>query len=386
MTHDPIAFLERIAGDVARDGSNAVAKRVSRDELRAFELAIDMIEPFSGLASRWLLGPRGGGRPGAGIAGLWAWRRLLDGATPDTILRQAEREIASNRYEAWEIRPITGITVGGNIKIAPNAYLCPDADISRGGYYAAVFAVELLEPFGPRDMASLVQTFIVEPALIPMDADRADPKTEAARKTREAFAARHRLAMGLVSRGPVEMPVVYGRGHRRDQLIHYDDGLFRQPVTPYFGRNLEVEISPLQIAADLIERMDRGDVLSRTIDRLLRSRLSKTVEDRIIDLGMAAEIALMHAAKGSGEGKCEITNKISHRAAWLFGADVGERARIAKIASDLYAARSIVVHTGSAPEKYASAISEYDQLIVDVAMALLARGRFPDWKTVTLGG
>ncbi|MFN3674519.1 MAG: hypothetical protein ACK4TC_00970 [Sphingomonas pseudosanguinis] len=386
MTYDPIAFLERVAGDVARDGSDAVAERVSREELRAFTLAIDAIEPFSDLASRWLVGPRGSGRVGAGIAGLWAWRCLLDGATPDTILQQAAEEIANNRYEAWEIRPITGITIGGKIKIAPNAYLCRDADISRGGYYAAAFAEELFEPFGPCDMASLVQIFIVEPALIPMDADRAVPKIETARRAREAFAARHRLAMGLVSGGPVEMPVVYGRGHRMNQLIHYDDGLFRQPVTPYFGRSLEVEILPLQLTADLIERMDRGDVLSLTIDRLLRSRLSKTVEDRIIDLGMAAEIALMHVAKGGGDGKGEITNKISHRAAWLLGADVDERARIAKVASDLYAARSIVVHTGSAPQKYVQAISEYDQLIVDVAMALLERGHFPDWKTLTLGG
>ena len=62
--------------------------------------------------------------------------------------------------------------------------------------------------------------------------------------------------------------------------------------------------------------------LARSIDRLGRARLAASPVDRALDLGIAAEIALMH---DHSPANTEIAHKIGSRAAWLLGQSPAER-------------------------------------------------------------
>jgi hypothetical protein len=92
--------------------------------------------------------------------------------------------------------------------------------------------------------------------------------------------------------------------------------MYQTPTMTYFGNDVQTDIDlTLAIYAELAA-MKAPRALELSIDRLLRSRLGRSLEDKIIDLGMAAEIALMHSPDG-GDGKSEITNRLSSRGAWL---------------------------------------------------------------------
>ncbi len=100
---------------------------------------------------------------------------------------------------------------------------------------------------------------------------------------------------------------------------------------------------------------------------------------------MAAEIVLMHEKSGGGDGKSEITAKISSRGAWLLGRTGPERLVISKELKALYSARSKVVHTGRASDKLAQALPSFDRLVARILRELLRRRKFPDWNHLTFG-
>jgi hypothetical protein len=57
---------------------------------------------------------------------------------------------------------------------------------------------------------------------------------------------------------------------------------------------LPIEAKRVEHAYKLLTAFQDLEALGRSIDRLGRSRMSRSDVDRVIDLGMAAEIALMH--------------------------------------------------------------------------------------------
>lgn len=404
MPTDPLALLKEAASEIKRAGAANIYSTTSGAWVRDFGAKLEKFEPFATIAAGWLVGPRGGGRIGVGVSGPWVWHRLLDGADPETVLGKVTAAVAQNSYEAWDIRPVRGITVGGRIDIEltnfpswddepvrerrrappPVAFLCRGLDLPRSQNREIAFGENALDEMLPTDTAALVQTFVVEPALIPIDADRTLPHLSDAWQKREAFAKRHRLALGLVCGGAVDMPIAYGLG-TRDNILSSEDGIFGTPRTPIFSPSKEVDIIGLLATVDLLGLMEEPKALELSIDRLLRSRLARTIEDRIIDLGMAAEIVLMHVASGKGDGKGEITNKMSARAAWLLGQGVDDRLSIADAIRDLYSARSKVVHTGEADPRHIMHLDDWDKLVANIAIELLARSRFPDWKRLVLG-
>jgi hypothetical protein len=98
---------------------------------------------------------------------------------------------------------------------------------------------------------------------------------------------------------------------------------------------------------------------------------------------MAAEIVLMH---DNSPSNTEITHKIGSRAAWLLGNDADERATIFEKIRHLYKARSDAVHSGVFPPNSKVDLDLADQLVVRVVQAILERGSFPDWTSLTMGG
>ena len=133
----------------------------------------------------------------------------------------------------------------------------------------------------------------------------------------------------------------------------------------------------------LLKTFGELHALLRAIDRLGRSRTNRALTDKAIDLGMAAEIALMH---GSQATNTEITNKLSMRAGWLLGTDVDGRMQASNDMRTLYGSRSDAVHRGVLPRKSKFDAAVADELVKRLLSAILRRGSFPDWDRLTLGG
>jgi hypothetical protein len=146
---------------------------------------------------------------------------------------------------------------------------------------------------------------------------------------------------------------------------------------------LPVEAVAVKRAFGCLATFLEVESLARSIDRLGRARLAASPVDRALDLGIAAEIALMH---DHSPANTEIAHKIGGRAAWLLGRSPTEREVIFVEMKRLYQARSQAVHSGVLSSRSTIDLMSADRLVTRALFAILECGRFPNWNSLTLGG
>ena len=301
---------------------------------------------------------------------------------PVEIIAAFEEEVARNSARYEEVSPVIGISVEEKFEISPGIRLVPPAS-------------SILDPTSysyrtqwgpmPEGTGFLVQEYTVYPAFSaeadPDASSEAKVATHPDRAKRDSVKERLRRACLLLSPGGVELPVSVIMADDRS-LFQIDGNSSSRPYAarPQFA--LPVDTGEFMALFKALEHVADRDVIERAIDRLGRSRLSVDPVDRALDLGIAAEIILMHDAGG---GNAEITYKISSRAAWLVEAETDRRIAAFDLMRDLYTARSKAVHTGKFPHKNPVDLDEADQLVSRIIRTIATRGDFPDWKRLALG-
>ncbi len=386
MSENPLSLMLQVESEIQRSGADKIYTHTPFERVHKFSLDLERSEPFRTIAEGWLPYPLGGGRTGVGVSGRWVWNSLLRGKRPEEILDAATKTVEENRYEAREVRVVRGIKVTSHHDLTEDAYLCPNSFLPQRWEYEQVFGYSILGKGVFVDSAALIQKVLIEPAILPREkAGEASSIHADSCRNRDCFARQLRLALGLVSGRAVEMPQKYidcDLDCVFSELIMVSGSLGGVNHIPDREVNVEKSIETMKKLKEMVE----PEALELSIDRLLRSRRSQVLEDRIIDLGMAAEIALMHVPNGQGDGKSEITEKLSNRGAWLIGTSYEDRKLISTTLKKLYSARSTVVHTGKALPDVQGKIQKFDELISRIDQSLLDRGRFPDWKELVLGG
>ena len=108
------------------------------------------------------------------------------------------------------------------------------------------------------------------------------------------------------------------------------------------------------------------------------------LHDRILDYAIALEI--LYGLDGS-----KLTYKLGTRAAFLLSRTPQTRRSTFEKITEFYAVRSAIVHGGTKRKRKGRHYVDLDQacaggcdLACDTLLALLQRGRFPDWKAVVL--
>jgi len=134
---------------------------------------------------------------------------------------------------------------------------------------------------------------------------------------------------------------------------------------------------------EALGRFKSTEALTRAVDRLGRARTSKGLTDVALELGIAAEILLMH---GTSSNNTEISYKLASRAAWLLGHTSADRAIAFKAARELYKARSEAVHNGTLSSKSTFDPASSGELVRAAIESVLFRGDFPNWDVLVLGG
>lgn len=198
------------------------------------------------------------------------------------------------------------------------------------------------------DTAFLCQRYRVSPAFEFRGASHSPPAAESVtdppQEVRTAIRTRVRLACLLAGEGAVEMPI---STIEPDGTSPFLGGRGNQMARPSRARPPTTMPADGVIAKECFELLAtfrEVESLARAIDRLGRARLAINEVDRALELGMAAEIALMH---DDGTSNTEIAHKISGRAAWLIGCNAEERGAIFTRMKRLYEARSQAVHKGA---------------------------------------
>lgn len=133
--------------------------------------------------------------------------------------------------------------------------------------------------------------------------------------------------------------------------------------------------------------------LKTPMDRFNRSLAAIGAIDIAIELGVALEALLLTDLQPNDQ----ISLAFRLRGAWLLGRDAIERRDLSKQFLDIYGCRSSAVHKGTmptdpittptgklGPDEFIRTIGQ--SLAARCLVAIIERGRFPDWNAVLLGG
>lgn len=378
-----IAVLEKAAAEMASHRRARDYMLWRQENEREIDAALANAPPFDANRDIWIFTGDGGGARAQAKFGGWAIDRLLSGTNPQDILAIFEAEAAENVGHYTEISPLFGVQIDANCPLADGVVIEPE----REELFARLLQVNPFQRMElPTGTAMLRQAYTVIPAFRqqaerPFEADAS--VTSPVWEERDATRRRVRLACLLGSGGPVELPLRTLEPKRDACLVAGEGNSAERPFQAHPLVSFPVSARAVSEAYTQLSNFHEFDSLARAIDRLGRARLAISDVDKALELGMAAEIALMH---DHGQSNTEIRYKVGHRAAWLLGSDPAERAVVFEEMRDLYDARSSAVHTGSLRAKSKSDLTSADALVTRILRAILALGQFPDWAVLTMGG
>ena len=380
---DVIAFLGGIATELAEIHRGSDYSLWRSEAKHRVDQYLSRTEPFAEFPNCWVFSGDGAGSVVGGRFGDWAIDRLVEKMTPDEIIARFRQEVACNVAVYEDVSPVLGVEITEVCELASGVRLVPPAaDIFAALDHAYRFAW----PNMPTGTGFLVQSYTVTPAFEQRPADATGPigtsVTRPASSARDEIRRRCRLACLLGSVGGVELPMSVILANRA-ALLSVGGTTSGRPFAAHPVVAFPTDVAAIKHAFEQLAAFAEEDSLTRAIDRLGRSRLAVHPVDRALDLGMAAEIVLMHDQSRSNT---EITYKIASRAAWLLGEGADQRAEIFDQIKQLYAARSTAVHSGVLPSKSKVDLDLADELVGRVIRAVLERGSFPDWMSLTMGG
>lgn len=122
------------------------------------------------------------------------------------------------------------------------------------------------------------------------------------------------------------------------------------------------------------------------IKRWIKSKTDQSLEDTLIDLGIALESLYLDRGNRS-----ELSFRLRLRAAWFLGLDFTERESVMTNIGKIYSLRSNAVHNGSVEynRKNRDSRDKAQQIclqsITNMIRHVATHGKFPDWERLVLG-
>lgn len=128
---------------------------------------------------------------------------------------------------------------------------------------------------------------------------------------------------------------------------------------------------------------DKKKLISRIIDRLSQAKRRDKIEDKILDLGIALEMALL-----DDNDKEQLSLSFRLRGSWLVAENFEQRKIIYQKLKDIYKYRCQAAHQGSISakesEKVINCFSDYTNLTEKIICERIYKSDF-DWLDLTLG-
>jgi hypothetical protein len=377
MRHQPaIDLLESAAAELAQippqelDHVNDAVPDLKW--LRRLSKGLEQLQPFREFSDVWFNTGDGSGVAATPQFAIWVAERLFKKDTPESILAAFAAEVARNAATYTDASALLGVQIDAYCDLGDGISLVPELQ----GMPAAA------------GKSFLCQSYLVSPAFQRRSLDEAAQNglsvTTPNASRRDEVRKLIRLACLLASDGgAVELSLPVQRRDSTALFVADKSGVARRPFTRSSLECFPVEAAAVMRAFQLLGRFQGAESLARAIDRLGRSRLAASPVDRALELGIAAEIALMH---DNGSDNSEITHKLGSRAAWLLGRDSSDREAVFREMKALYGARSRAVHRGELSSKSTLDLAAADRLVTSALTSILERGCFPNWDSLTMGG
>lgn len=318
--------------------------------------------------------------------------RVRSGARALEVIESLMEFARTGLVHYASVRAVSGFTVFGRVDIGDGAYLDLPDTLPPGVARNVAFHIGIGSgAVPPGDVALVIETTF--PALA-----EPPPPTPPGGVPQPFFSGLERRQSMMDLQARAHLALVAGGGVAPRYGGSY--GFFRNPGLPIsdelgVGGSWAVPPPPpvldgARSAAMLAVWTAPGEtppVINRAARHLQRSRSREEDEERAIDLGACLEMLLMRNDSG---GNTEITNKISHRGAWLLGRDSGDRAQTFKTIREIYALRSKAVHEGQLkPLPTMEKANERRQIFAAgeaICERLIIRlmAGWPDWNQLTL--
>jgi len=379
-----IELLEKAAveyGKIHRAKEYGFWRSDKAPELRQ---ALAQLPPFKAYRDIWIYTGDGGCVSATARLGEWVIDQLVAKKTPAEILTDFQEEVARNRASYAELSPLCGVLLDARCELGDGVVLIPEP-LDR--FNAMFHRIPFQDAILATGTALLSQSYLVTPAFaVRSEGERIqDDKSVTAPVSADREKVRHRVRLSclLASAGAVEIPLTVLQPDREALFVAGEGNQASRMFQAHPLVAFPVEAAAIAETYAQLGRFRAIDCLARAIDRLGRSRLAASPVDRALDLGMAAEIALMH---DHGANNTEIAHKLGSRAAWLVGEQVEEREAIFAEMKLLYTARSKAVHSGVLSSNAKIDLQSADHLVARVLLAILAHGSFPNWNRLTFGG
>lgn len=320
-------------------------------------------------------------------------RRVAEGYDPTTIHESLLELLTSKKASAVFVASLEGFSCEAPIQVSEGISLVPP-DLVPGSH-ATTVVFDLPRDsnsftrrghhFGPPLEAAFIVEHVGIEVIIPsLGEDQPFPRIQEFEETKRQM----KVTLNAILLASGHAPAV------RDQYVVFTDPGWpgerasgwssdyttRHYVQPSRGFNP----NDLPRLHRLLSTSTMTSALDLAIEKLERSRRFLRLEDRVVELGTCLEMLMMHNESASN---AEITNKISHRSAWLLGRTFEERKSIFFKTKALYADRSAAVHKGKLKKPETTQTDAYDRLCQALILELLERGSWPDpWTDLTLGG
>lgn len=357
-----------------------------QDSVRKLDAALIETDPFRCLHSAWLFAGDGGGRIMGLRCGEWAADQLLSKNSPETIIVNAESELAENVSRVFDISPVFGAKIEREIFLEDGVKLIPAEHVPPEWQAFNVFDNFTKSPFDPHDCCVLRQDVVISPAFAERASihDRVTVKSDTVpdNDQRRAMRTRVREAMLLSCNSAIELPVVTRLGPPDRLLVVRGWKYGGLAVAMRLPSSIAIDVKIFMRNFEALGRFNSAEALARAVDRLGRARIGGNLTDVALDLGIATEVLLMH---GTSSSNTEVTYKLAARAAWLIGRSVADRSATFDVVRQLYKARSDAVHSGKLSSRTTFDPQRSDELVRAAIEAVLLRGDFPDWEALTMG-
>lgn len=129
------------------------------------------------------------------------------------------------------------------------------------------------------------------------------------------------------------------------------------------------------------------------IRRIMQAKGRLNEGDKVLDLGIALEMLLLHQEHGKQELPGQLTLHFRLRGAWLLGSSAEERRSLFRALGKIYSLRSQMAHNGSSDELTRMSYGDRRKMIEDhisvgerLTQRLVISGFPDDWSSLILGG
>ena len=343
-------------GDGLANPTRADWANFSINEIAPFAQALADTPQVNSIWGRWAVTPGSGSRLDAESAARYFISRARAGYSAEAIIADLVRFAATGEVHFHSVRAITNVEVRERVEVGSNVALVPPSALPPGNCRNVAFHNGLSMGETNRVLPGLTALVVTTklstlrdppppqiigqvPMLMPITID---PKVQT--EIESAF-MRSRIALVAAGGAAPNFGASYGYvsslGWPSMSENGVGAGMLVPPPNPCISSD---HTSAMQHVYDIAGSPDETILLA--IDHLAAARNRQSDAERAIEIGACFEILLMH---GQNSDNAEITNKISHRGAWLIGTDSDDRLRVYKTIKAAYSFRSKAVHAGKLP-------------------------------------